>query len=278
MASIEAIEPVLNIDKDLAVHWFCKACKDDPRIAASPRGLQFFNYVIPSHIEQITPIIQEMASSPLEDVAFEGARQVTARWLFHGFFADELAKCGKGNVPQRKGVATAASQLLRDRSYAPKCRELLCCYINDDDRDVRDALSNMFRNDQPNIDDPDNYAFLREYIKSKAFADSPDNIVRLFAEFPGKLIPLSEPIFGVCEEFATTLKEKSRDISEIYQHTAKEVLPVLLRLYEQALGEGNKQIADRCLDIWDMLFENRVGRAIELTRAIADGKVNYGYR
>lgn len=268
MAAIEAIEPVLNIDRDLAVHWFCIACEDDLRIAASPRALLFFNYIIPSHIEQVAPVIQQMMASPLEDVALEGACQVTARWLFHGFFVDELTECQEGNVAQRKGVATVAAQLLHDRKYAMKCRNLLRCYINDVDKEVRDALRKMFRNNELNIDDPDHQAFFQEYIKSKAFADSPDNFVRLFADYPGKLIPLSESIFSVCEEFATTLKEKSRDISSRYPHTAKEMLPILLRLYEQALGEGNKQMADRCLNIWDILFENRVGRAIELTRSI----------
>ena len=105
-------------------------------------------------------------------------------------------------------------------------------------------------------------------MKSQAFADSPDNFVRLFENYSGKLIPLAKSIFTVCKEFATTLKEKSRDISSRYPYTAKEMLPILLRLYEQAIGEGNRQIADRCLDIWDAFFENRVGRAIELTRSI----------
>ncbi|MBW2560880.1 MAG: hypothetical protein JRE40_08505 [Deltaproteobacteria bacterium] len=47
-----------------------------------------------------------------------------------------------------------------------------------------------------------------------------------------------------------------------------------LELFQSALlakafrGERNTQIAGRCLDIWDMLFENRVGRVMELTRAI----------
>lgn len=43
MAAIKAIEPVLNIDKDQAVLWFCEACKDDRRVAASPIALEFIN-------------------------------------------------------------------------------------------------------------------------------------------------------------------------------------------------------------------------------------------
>jgi len=87
-------------------------------------------------------------------------------------------------------------------------------------------------------------------------------------EFSGSLIHVAEAIFSVCEELSTTLKEKSRDISSPYPHAASEISSILLRLYEQAQGERNKQITDRCLDIWDILFEKRVGRAIELTSSI----------
>ncbi len=100
MAAIEAIEPILNVDKDLAVHWFCEACKDDLRVPASPRALRFFDYTVPSHIDQVGSVIQQMAMSSLDEVAFQGARQITARWLFHGFFEKEFAVCCRGTVPQ----------------------------------------------------------------------------------------------------------------------------------------------------------------------------------
>ena len=43
---------------------------------------------------------------------------------------------------------------------------------------------------------------------------------------------------------------------------------ILLRLYESAQGDQKSQITDRCLDAWDLLFENRVEMAMGLTRNI----------
>ena len=267
MAAIEAIKPVLNIDKDLAVHWFCEACKDDLRVAASPQALRFFNYTVPSHIDQVGPIIQRMAFPPLEDVAKEGARQVTARWLFHGFFENEFNKCCQGTVPQRKGVASVAAQLLHDKKYSQQCQGLLRQFMNDPDKKVRDELRGMFRN-KDLISNPEYAAFVNEFIKSQAFADDPDHFVWSLKDFAGSLILVADAIFAVCETFSTTLQEKTRDIGSHYPHMASEVSSILLRLYEQAQGERNSHIADRCLDIWDLLFENRVGRVMELTKSI----------
>lgn len=267
MAAIEAIEPVLNIDKDLAVSWFCKACKDDLRVAASPRALRFFNYTVAGHIGQVGTIIQKMVVSPLDDVALQGARQVTARWLFHGFFENEFNQCCQGTVPQRKGVADVAAQLLHDKKYSRQCRDLLVQFMNDPEKEVRDELRGIFRN-QYLITDTEYAAFVKDYINSQAFADDPDHFVWSLKDLVGSLIPVADAIFAVCEAFSTTLQEKTRDIGSSYPHMVSEISSILLRLYEQAQGDCNQQIANRCIDIWDLLFENRVGRTIELTKEI----------
>jgi hypothetical protein len=72
----------------------------------------------------------------------------------------------------------------------------------------------------------------------------------------------------LCEVFSTTLQEKSREIGSRVSHTVSEVSSLLLRLYEQSQDSENAEIADRCLDIWDMLFENRVGMTRESITAI----------
>lgn len=267
MAAIEAIEPVVNIDKGLAVLWFCKACQDDLRVAASPRGVVFFNYTVAGHIDQVGPIIQKMVHSPLDDVALQGARQVTARRLFHGFFENEFLMCCQGSVPHRKGAANVAAQLLTNEKYSPQCQDLLLQFMNDPEKEVRNELRSIFRN-QDLITDMTNVAFVKDYIKSQAFSDDPDHFIWSLKDYAGSLISVADAIFAVCETFSTTLQEKTRDVGSSYPQMASEIASILLRLYEQAQGDRNQQIANRCLDMWDLLFENRVGRTIELTREI----------
>jgi hypothetical protein len=267
MASIEALLPVLNIDRDLAVVWFCEACKDDLRVAASPRAVLFFNYTVSSYFDRISPFIQAMVRSPLEEVAQEGAKEVTARWLFHGLFKQELVECRKGTIPQRKGVAQIASHFLNDEKYSARCQELLLPLLDDPEKDVRAETTNVFRiKTFPN--ESISKEFLKIYIRSKAFADDPSRIAYSLKEFSGSLVPLAEIIFVICEVFSTTLREKSREAGSRVPHTVSDVCSLLLRIYEQSQGSSNAEIANLCLDIWDMLFENRVGIIRELTRAI----------
>lgn len=267
MAAIEAIMPVLNIDKDLAVQWFCNACKDDLRVPASPRVLPFFNHTVPSHVNQVGPIIKQMVLSPQDDVSKEGAKQVTARQLFHGLFEKEFVRCLKGTVLQRMGVANAVVSLLYNSNYSGKCQELLWQFMNDPEKDVRDELRGVFRNSSL-LEELQSVELVKEYIRSNTFADDPSNFIMYLKDFTGSLIPLADVVFVICDEFSTTLKDKTSDNSSRYSYLVSEISSILLRLYEQAQGEQSLQLASHCLDIWDIFFENRIGRSVELTKAI----------
>ena len=267
MAAIDALLPVLNIDKDLAINWFCLACRDDLRVAASPRAVYFFNHVFSSHAEQLIPLVRSMVNSPLDEVSQEGAEEVTARWLFQDLFGDELKKCRNGSISQRKGIAQVAAHFIHEEKYASRCQELLLPLINDPEKDIRAEVTKIARNPAfllPTFDQ----SFLNVYIKSKAYIDSPSGLVDNLKDFSGSLLPLSEVIFDICRIFSTTLMEESRNLSLRIPHTASEIYSLLLRLYEQSESLNNMKIKDRCLDIWDMLFENRVGMIQELTKAI----------
>lgn len=268
MASINTLLPVLNIDRDLAVAWFCKACESDLRVAASPRAVEFFNYTIESHFDQIAPIIRLMVRSPLEEVSQEGAEEIAARWLFHEMFEKELSECRNGEIPQRRGIAQVAASFVNNERYAERCQELLLPLFNDPERSVRtETLKIMYRDILSNR--LAKYSgFMNAYIRSAAFTDDPSGIVHNLTDFSGSLIPLAETIFAFCEVFSTTLREKSREAGSHVPYTTSQVCSLLLRLYEQAMGANYTEISNRCLDIWDMLFKSRVGMIRQLTSAI----------
>jgi len=267
MAAADMLLPVLNIDKNQAVEWFVLAAEADTRVAASPRTILFFNYTIPSHIEKMGPIIKNMVFSPWEEVATEGARQVTARWLYHRYFEEELRTCQTGTIPQRKGVADAASQLLTENSLFQLCQGILRPMLHDPDKEVRDELRSMFHRKEL-LNDETFKPLISEFIRSQTFADNPEGFVWDLKDFTGSILFMAETIFTMCDVFSSSLKERSRETSTGLPHAISEIVPILLRLYEHALASENTDIANRCLDAWDMLFMNRIGMVGQLTRAI----------
>lgn len=267
MAAANMLIPIINIDKDLAVEWFCEACNDELRAAASIDNTKFFNYTTPSHIKQLAPLLKEMASSEWEDVSEEGARQITARWLFTGFFELEFLSCQSGSIPQRKGVADAAAQLIWEDRYSEACIGILRPLLNDPEKDVRANVRRLFRTPKKVVDNSFE-PFLLEYINSQTFADNPELFIWKMKDYTGPIIFLAETIFSICSIFCSTLQPKSREVGSSVPSAISDTIPMLLRLYESAISEENVKISNRCLDIWDSLFVKRVGFVWELSKAL----------
>ncbi len=264
MAAIYSLLPVLNIDSGQAVAWFCRAAKEDERISASRYATSFFNYTIDKYPEQLTPLIQKMVYSDRPDVANTGAKAVTAYHLFYGLFEDEFKDCIVGSVPQREGVAKIAATFINEEKYAPKCREILGVFFNDLDRDVRNETSRMFRDKF--FESPENLALAKSYINSKAFIDD-SLMLHLLEKHKESLILYHEIILKICQTISTTLLKEARDVQNRVKYAIKAISPLLLRLYEQA-QESKPDIACRCLDVWDFLFEKHIGNTRILTREI----------
>jgi len=78
-------------------------------------------------------------------------------------------------------------------------------------------------------------------------------------------LPYSALIFETCKEIGTNLKEK---ICDNFSQFTDTLSSILLRLYDQAISDKNKEVSNKCLDIWDVFFENRIGRVMALAKAI----------
>ncbi|MCK5058383.1 MAG: hypothetical protein KAT34_17145 [Candidatus Aminicenantes bacterium] len=265
MAAVKVLLPMINIDRHQAVNWFCELSEKDARIPASRYAIRFFNHTISEFHDQLRPIISRMVNSKQSDVSQQGAEVVTAYSLFYDIFKDELESCRSGTVPQRKGVAKIAASLVNDDRYAERCRELLQPLFNDPDEEVRSEAARIFNNKF--FDTPGNLSLAKLFVTSKAFSTDTSGIFYSLEECRVSLLPYYEIILSICRELAILKLESSRNFKTDFEGEIMDISPLLLRLYEQA-QEEMPDVANRCLDAWDLLFEKRVGITRELTKSI----------
>jgi hypothetical protein len=208
-----------------------------------------------------------MLVSHYEDVAQEGAAEVTARWLFHDLFSDEMKACVHGTIPHRKGVAQMASHLVLQNEYAVRCQDLLFGLLDDPERAVRQETIRCFSNEEV-LAVPNANVLLGKYLHSQAYLDDPSPVLYAIKDHPGSLLPHADLICTICDVFCGALSADSRNTATGIAHDASMIPPILLRLYEQAQGQANAATVNRCLDAWDLLFEKRVGMTRDLTLEI----------
>jgi|MDTC01.2.fsa_nt_gb DNA-binding transcriptional LysR family regulator len=269
VAAVEACLPVLNIDRDKAVRWFSEACRDDPRVTACRIGVYFFNCCMESHRPVLEPLVRAMMTSQLSEVSQRGAAEVTARWLFHGYFEEELELCKTGTVSQRKGVAETVGHFVLNNEYSDRCRPLLDAFSVDPDSEVRSEIKRAFW-DQRIFETPSCKEMISKYIDSLAYQDDPTPLFRAMGQYAGSLLPYADHILEIANKFAGPLRDASRDMSTSIAGDVRSLPPILLRLYEQAQDAADVGIENKCLDAWDKLFRGRVGLVRELTNSMEE--------
>ena len=268
VAAVEACYPVLWIDKDTAIEWFCEACNGDLRVAASPEAVEFFNCGIMTHRARLAPLVLAMLRSSFAEVAIEGAKEVAARWLFHDYFSEELTTCLRGGtVPQRKGVGDVAASFVTKPEYFRRCASIIDALKDDPDREVRRRIGSAFTEPEV-LGTPDGVELACRFVSSHAFDDDPTTLIRGLESYAGDLLPFKEVVFSMCRQFVGPLHAASRDPSGGVMWDLSRFLPMVMRLYEQAADRQDLDALNRCLDAWDAMFEKRVGVVHELAKVM----------
>ena len=267
VAALRACLPILNLDKDFAIKCFCEASTDDLRVAASHEGVYFFNTGMQSHQERLVSLVTRMLKAPQSDVVQQGAEEVGARWLFHDYFVEEVESCLQGSVPQRKGLARIAAHFVAKPEHFDKCCRLIERLKNDSEKEVRQSLLPMVRTTDI-IRSPKGVGLLRSFVDSRAFLDHPSQLIYGLEQHAGSLLPFSDVLFDMCDQFVRPVHDAGEDSSPRIAHDLSQFVPILIRLHEQAEDAKDTQTVSRCLDAWDAMFERRVGVVHELARAI----------
>jgi hypothetical protein len=264
MAVIYALIPIINLDKDLAVRWFIKATENDLRVVLSQYGFKFISYTVRTHYSSIYPVIKAMIESDNIEIASRGAEFVAGYWVFYGFFEEEIHKCLAESIDHKKGIVKFAIKYLADPETSEKCNFLLSHLIESDGAQLAEEISGMFRFDIINY--PMNVKLILQYLKSNAFTDS-SMIVYKLKEYEGNLLDFSEVIFSLFDAFVDQ-KSRGKEFSFRFRHDIEESIELLIRLYEQS-KDHNSVIFSKCLDTWDILLEERIGRAVVLQQQIS---------
>jgi hypothetical protein len=260
MSCVDFCLPIWNFDERLAVEWFIKCVGLDNRIACGRRARQFLNCAFAKSGERLSPIIYSMCESTNAKIAQEGAAGAAARWILYEQFPELVLECRTGSEALRKGVAEVVGQMIREDDWTKKCEPVFLELCEDASEEVRNLASRCIYHAE----------FLRlfcgtelisKYVKTKAFNDDPDRILRAFEEFQGSLIPIANLIFEIIAELIEIICSPDRTSDRRMPMVDTQISKLLLRLYGQSSEDYDKSIASRCLDMVDQLLKHRIASA-----------------
>lgn len=256
VGALAACLPLLKIDRDLGVDYFLQSVEGPDTLLATREAREFLSHAHRTHLDRLLPTIERMLASKLSRVKTSGASVVAAAFLINRKLPGQFEECMNGPEEHRMGVAEVAAALMEREEYNEDAKRTMLRLADDPSDEVAPIVARSFRHlDLEEIEaDPEAW---QRFANSRAFTREPSPLLHALKNQSGDLLPFADCLLAAG---AAIIQEPARgEMTLTYQ-----VLPLLLRLYEQAEAE-EPEIQRRCLDLWDELLEHRVDSALELT-------------
>ncbi len=263
VAAIRACLPILNIDRVRAIELVLAACDGVDEVLSSRWISEFLRYTLASHTDLVMPILRRMIQSTNPAVATSGAALLTAEYLQQRIAFDAINDLFTGSVAQRLGVAKVAASWWDDAMFRSRCVTLLERLVNDLDDKVREEAVCFLRH--PGfLCSEEGRALTLKFVGSREFARDPSAFVRAIRNHTGSLLQLDDVMEAVCQQIAGALLDSSRRDQLLDSHRTYGLIPLLLRLYEQAEQANDTATRTRCLDWWDAMLQARLGESVNV--------------
>lgn len=150
--------------------------------------------------------------------------------------------------------------------YRNKAKDIILTYKNID-MDIEIPLTKMFYDKY--VDAKRDKVFLREFMKTKVSRRTVWAFVRYLEESAVSVVDYADIIIQLCEN---VLHMEIEDLRKQWG-IEDEISKLIISLYDETVNSSkttDKQIADKCLNLWDIMFERQFGSVREISRQLME--------
>ena len=263
MAAIECICPVMNIDRETATNWFFDLTKKDIRIVAHPYSYNLFYNLFQANEEPIKKTVLQMYQSEYEDVSEVGARHIANMNLLYGCFEDIIFQDANKTKAQKQGILKVSIDLLKHRKFHDKCKMIIELFLNDEENFSNSYSQILYRG---SVSVEEDLEFIVKIVSAKANRFMMHGFVDFINENDAPIEGFKDIILGMCRNIVQNTQGQANNISSELYGIAPELSKLIASLFDRT--QGNFEINQQCLGMWDMMFENRIGTVRELSQSI----------
>ena len=266
MASFYALWPVYNIDTEWAQIRILRLYEEDVRMAAFHDSKNMFFLLYPKYKERVLGIISRCFETDDKRLIQIGGASLCEFYIRYGEFDEYIENIEVLEEEQVKSILHMAVIYLKYDEYRDIAKEIILKY-KDSESDVEYPLSSMFY--QKLVDVERDSDFLIKIMNSKVSKRMVYSFVHFLEESASSIKDYSKIIITLCENVLGMNQE------EIAKHWGIEddISKLIISLYDECANsekESDKQIAEKCLELWDVMFEKQIGRVRELSRKLME--------
>ena len=265
-ASVYALWPSYNIDRSWAEEIIMQLYESDIRIASYYDSKNMFFHLYSKYGKRVLKIIKRCMESADKDLIELGGNAVCEFYLRHCEFERLLFDITTKNKEQVRAILHMAVIYLKSSDYRELAKDIILLY-KDFDIDEGNPLSLIF--DDEYIDVRRDKEFLWELMR----ANIGRRMIYEFTVFLEKnaisVADYADIIISLCENVLQMHKVKLRKEWGI----ENEISKLIIALYDETVNTGkelDKQISEKCIDLWDIMFEKQLGCVREISYKLMD--------
>ena len=266
MVSFYGLWPSYNIDKEWAEARILRLYESDIRMVGFHDSKGMFFRLYPKYKERVLAIIKNCFESEDKRLIEIGGYSLCEFFMRYGDFGEVISKIEELNEEQIKAILHMAIKYLEYENYHDKAKDIILKYKNLE-YDVEFPLSGMFYDKLVDVErDSD---FLIEIMKSNVSKRMVYSFVHFLEENACSIRDYAIIILTLCE---SVLGMDSEAIEKQWG-IEDDVSKLIIALYDECANsekEREKQISEKCLELWDVMFEKQIGRVRELSRKLME--------
>ena len=265
LASLEALNPSYNINKEWASELIISLYEQDFRLAGmhGTKTLMFLLY--PVYHEQVLQTILKCYESDDKKLIRMGAHCLSEMYILKDEYMDILENIENMSEDQANGILDMAIVYFNKDEYNEKVKDMILKFHNSE-LDIEAPISKLFYSDYINLNR--DKEFLLKVMDSSISRRATYSFVTYLEQESISIVDYSDIILKMSYQIIM-----NRDSRDNYWGIDDEISKLVVGLYDEtseSTVDEIRKIADKCLDIWDLMFENNIGSIRSLSKEIME--------
>ena len=266
-AALCVIWPAYNIERDWAKEKIIYLYENDIRMVSFYDSKNMLLRLYPQYKKQVSDIVQRCFESEDEILIEIGGYTACKIYMLYTELENIILACDSNSEKQMKAILDMAITYLKVDGYQEKAKNIILAYKNID-KDMNFPLSRIFYDNL--VDARQDRIFIKEFIESKAGRRQINAFIQYLEENAISLIDYADIILELCENILQIKPEELQSQWGI----ESEVSKLIISLYDETINLtiSGKKIADKCLELWDIMFEKQLGSVREISRKLVNAQ------
>jgi len=258
MLFIHLIILIKNGQKKKILHLY----ESDIRTASFFNSNNMLFHLYYSYKEKVIKIVENCFESEEQELIKIGGHTICEFYIHFKEFEKIVLSVEDKSEDKIKSILEMAILYLDISKYKEIAQKIILAYKNTD-IDLQFPLSKIFN--KRYIDSIHDKEFLKELMESKVSRKLVRAFVDYLEENNNSIIFYKDIILQLCENILQMKLEDLKQEWGLEDHISK----LIISLYDKTINT-DKQIADKCMDLWDIMFERQWRSVREISKKLME--------